>query len=128
MKKLFMAVVMVFVLMFAGVSFGKSLDVTWEYPYDNDVVEFILYYSTTSGTDYQELTVILYDGTETELQSEVEMDVPAGTDQDYYFVMTARDDAGNESEYSTEATCNIDTKAPEPVEVLNVTININVVE
>lgn len=130
---------------------GNSNEVVWIYnfaPYeltaslDGDVITFgwkqisidlvkkwRLYYTETSGKDYQELAVIDYTGQEGPQYTTTEtMSVPSGEMKTFYFVMVAFDDAvdptGNIafSENSNEVSVTIDKRPPAPV--YNVTIKV----
>ncbi len=84
------------------------VDLNWTLSSSTDVVGQTVYRSTTSGSGYASIarvsgvTTIYYDDT-----------VTNGTP--YYYVLTARDSAGNESVYSNEATATpsqADTSPP----------------
>lgn len=108
---------------------GDNITFGWKQISIELVKKWKLYYTETSGKDYQELAVIEYTGQEGPQYTTTEaMTVPSGEMKTFYFVMVAFDDAvdpdGNIafSENSNEVSVTIDKRPPAPV--YNVTIKV----
>jgi len=109
---------------------GDDITFSWKQISIELVKKWKLYYTETSGKDYQELAVIEYIGQEgPQYTTTKTMSVPSGEMKTFYFVMVAFDDAvdptGNIafSENSNEVSVTIDKRPPAPV--YNVTIKYN---
>lgn len=95
----------------------------WTNPIDNedssvltDLAKVNIYQSTTSGVYASENLVVSVPTTEPGIDVEHIFDVPLqGIDGEVvYFVATAEDDVGNESNYSEEISVVYDLTAPNP--------------
>ena len=110
---------------------GDDIIFSWKQISVDLVKKWKLYYTETSGKDYQELAVIEYTGQEGPQYTITKtMLVPSGEIKTFYFVMVAFDNtvdpAGNIafSENSNEVSIIIDKLPPAPV--YNVTIKVKV--
>jgi len=110
---------------------GDDITFSWKQISVELVKKWRLYYTETSGKDYQELAVIEYTGQEgPQYTTTKTMSVPSGEMKTFYFAMVAFDDAvdptGNIafSENSNEVSVTIDKRPPAPV--YNVTIKVKV--
>lgn len=108
---------------------GDDITFDWKQISIELVKKWRLYYTETSGQDYQELAVIEYTGQEGPQYTTTEtMSVPSGEMKTFYFVMVAFDEVvdptGNIafSENSNEVSVTIDKRVPAPV--YNVTIKV----
>ncbi|MBM7573675.1 fibronectin type III domain-containing protein [Aquibacillus albus] len=83
-----------------------EVSLTWNRNSESDLDDYHIYRSTTSGEDYE------YIGRRGYYSNYTDRDVEAGTT--YYYVLTATDSRGNESEFSQEVTVTPeeDTTAP----------------
>jgi len=101
MKKKIAWLVMVAMISFLWSCKVEAVNLEWDANTD-DTVKYRVYSSTISGIydvdEYEETTLNTYT-----------MDLPDGK---YYFVVTAIDEADNESGYSNEVTTSIDTMPP----------------
>lgn len=79
-------------------TFVGSVELTWSPSVDEDVKEYTVYRSTTSGSGYEELITT---------SSTEYTDTTTETDQTYYYAVTATDYSGNESAKSEELEINV---------------------
>ena len=121
MKKLLTIFLICFVAVSIAYSADNSLKFAWEHD-GVDVAFFRLYFSQTAGGPYTQLVDIPYTAGATQFVSTVPFTIPDGSDQTWYFVMTAIDASANESDNSNEASIRIDT-AP-PSNIMNLTVEI----
>jgi len=125
-----MVLALVFFLFPAGTALGQDSGVTarfsWLPNQEESVTGYRLYYSTTSGSYDEERSIAInnpqiQDG---RIYGEV-AGLTEGTT--YYFVVTAHDDQGTESDYSEEiqwtATATSPQKPPTPKNISVRTIN-----
>lgn len=114
MKKfvVIIALAMAVVIVPPAMAGEKTLTFQWEY--DTAPIEgFRLYYSTQSGQfSAGEFWDIPYNYGSGTFQSEQTITVPDGTEEEYFFVITAYDYDGNESAPSNEVSAILDFKAP----------------
>ena len=108
---------------------GDDITFNWKQISIEWVKKWRLYYTETSGKDYQELAVIEYIGQEgPQYTTTKTMSVPSGEMKTFYFVMVAFDDAvdptGNIafSENSNEVSVAIDKRVPAPVYNLRIKV------
>lgn len=119
MKKLMSVLVaLISLLMVATVSFAgeKVVTLAWEQSISSDFAGWKLYVSQTSGIvpDGNPAFIIDYGGVDQGTYTAVKSIVsPDGEEITYYFVMTAFDDEGNESDASNEIFKVIDFLSPD---------------
>lgn len=89
-----------------------------------DFAGWKLYKSETAGGPYLHVVNIAYTGQQSEYQSTQSITAPDNAKTTLYFVITAFDFNGNESEYSNEASKTFDFEAP----AVPITFRILVVE
>jgi hypothetical protein len=88
----------------------KGYTLTWDANSEPDLAGYKVYISTESG-NYETPAAVL--GLVTNYQSE--LNVPDDAESDFYWVVTAFDTSGLESDYSNEVTKHFDTRvAPAP--------------
>lgn len=132
MKKLF-AFIAVLLLIFVAIpglaqAQTKTLTFQWEQPLPlTDVAGWVLYYGTAPG-QYQGYVDFVYQspdpGTTNTFTRDTVITPPAGSETTYYFVLTAHDLSGNESDFSNEVMARIDFLAPGVPLNLRVTIKV----
>lgn len=105
MKKLILTAL--FILISVTVASGESIKLVWDANTEADLAGYKIYSSRTDGGPY---TVIQDVGNVTEH----ELDMAGETDGVIFYVATAYDDRGNESEYSNQASYRVDHTAPQP--------------
>ena len=129
MKKLFF-ILLVAVLfaalaspMWAG---SKQLTFAWEQvlPETNDLKEWRIYSATQSGGPYTLTATVPYVSPQTTYTSSQQMTSPDGQRVQYFFVLTALDNAGNQSGYSNEVSTWIDFEAPGIPTKFTVTVTV----
>jgi len=103
MRKLILMVLLIMLVCFNNV-FAASIQLDWNANTESDLIGYKIYQSNTSGVYGTTATATV--GTITTWTSGNLVD---GT---YYFVLTAVDDSGNESEKSVEVSGKIDTVPP----------------
>lgn len=91
----------------AALSQAVDLKLTWNSNTESDLAGYKVYQGTQAGGPYTKLGEVLPSPTPSYTWS-----VPPNTEATYYFVVTAFDNAGNESGYSNEASTYVDNKAP----------------
>lgn len=108
---------------------GDDITFGWKQISVELVKKWRLYYTETSGKDYQELAVIEYTGQEGPQYSTTEtMSVPSGEMKTFYFVLVAFDEAVDPtgsiafSENSNEVSVTIDKRVPAPVYNLKIKV------
>jgi len=102
----------------------------------DQVTEFVLYYGNTDGGPYDwgsiaipyaDCTVVGEDENGTDLQNAVAvavLELTAGQLHHLYFVLTAKNAAGEESVYSNQVDAEIDLRLLRPPEQLTITVRI----
>lgn len=116
MKKLLFAVL---IILFAATAYAQIVNITfmWDKNTESDLAGYYLYQSNMSG-DYSSdaSAVIMADANTYTHQTDMESGVPL------FFVLTAFDTSGNESDYSNEVqhTIFIDTNAPAAPMIFNI--------
>ncbi len=129
MKKLFMLVVTVSILLMANITIAGNIDLTamWEQSDYERVDRWALFHSTTSGGPYTLTGVLTKEEAEAEggIAKEFNLESPDGQKIMYYFVVVAYDeDMGTESGNSNEASFEVDfTPVDNPI-ILTVTIKV----
>lgn len=104
MKKYFLILIFIFWSLIAVQA--ATVKVSWNANTESDLAGYKIYYGTVSGTYGDPIDV----GNVTEDL----ITITPETGTTYYFVVTAYDTSGNESDYSEEATCFVsDGTAPE---------------
>ena len=106
MKKMLLTCVML--LAVGAVAWGATLTVMWDANTETDLAGYRLYQSDTAGQytfGAEHAIATVPAGTETATVA----DVADGT---WFWVLTAHDTSGNESEPSNEVTKTIDSTAP----------------
>ncbi len=126
MKKILLTACIIF-LMTAGHAVAVTLQFTWGQNISDDFSGWRLWCSQTPGqydTSAGPFAIIPYTGqTNYEYVKEVNSsEMPPGT---YYFVMTAFDRNGNESDFSNEESIDLDFGAPESPYNLIITIVVS---
>jgi len=101
-------ILIVFLIFFAGIAYGSEVEFEWEPNTEPDLAGYHVYQSGESGgyvkgqfkaqVPKEASTFILYN-------------VPDGK---WFWVFTAFDNDGNESDFSNEVTARIDTTPPAP--------------
>ena len=124
MKKVLLAVIMVLFMVGTALSADIALKFAWNHEDPPDVAEWVLYSSETQGGPYVEMGPIPNTPPNYVFVADWTFQVTANTDKTYYFVATAKDADGNESEYSNEVSKEIDVQAPGAPITLTVTIEI----
>jgi hypothetical protein len=91
----------------------KEITFQWEQPLPvDDLAGWNLYYGTASGV-YERIAIFNYGGTPSATYTqEFILTSPTGQVLTYYFVLTAFDGAGNESDFSNEVLARVDFLAP----------------
>ena len=116
MKKLFITCLVVFFLFGVSISSAQDISIdkggefgfTWDANIEADMAGYRLYRSSTSGGySYGEAFAYAVFGLVTESPRYTE-----GVEGTYYFVLTAVDDAGFESDPSIEVTLNVENMPP----------------
>ncbi len=113
MKKLILVTIIMFLPHYALADMNVTLQ--WDANTESDLAGYRIYASTQSGV-YTTAIADIPTGTET-----VTVEVPEGVT---YFVATAYDTAGNESEYSNEVSTTGTSVTGPPASPGNVTITI----
>ena len=103
----------------------KELTFQWEQPLPvDDLAGWNLYYGNASGV-YDRLATFTYSGTPSATYTqEFILTSPTGQVLTYYFVLTAFDGAGNESDFSNEVLVRVDFLAPGVPVNFRVTIKV----
>jgi len=103
----------------------KELTFQWEQPLPvDDLAGWNLYYGTASGV-YDKIGIFNYAGTPTATYTQqFILTSPTGQMITYYFVLTAFDGAGNESDFSNEVLARVDFLAPGVPVNFRVTIKV----
>jgi len=106
----------------------KTLTFQWEQPLPvDDLAGWNLYYGTTPGV-YDRLAIFNYHipdpGTTNTYTQEFVLTSPTGQVISYYFVLTAFDASGNESDFSNEVIARVDFLAPGVPMNFRVTIKV----
>ena len=99
-------VVFAIMFLFCGVASAATIDFGWDANTESDLAGYRLYQSTTAGSYVKGefLAEILAPAVTYTLEN-----VADGT---YYYVLTAYDNNGNESDFSNEVTADVDQTAP----------------
>ena len=99
--------IILFILLFASTAIaGSDVNFQWDANIESDLAGYRLYRGTSSGGPYvMVLEIAEQDTTCTD---------PKVADGTYFWVLTAYDDDGLESGYSTEETTTLDSSAPDP--------------
>ena len=124
MKKLFLILILLVSIAFAGPALAEDITFAWEQEISADFAGWKLYQSTVSGGPYELATTIQYGGDPLGTYAS-DLTIPAvvGAPVDYYFVMAAFDTAGNESTYSNEVKWTAEDTTPPGIPItLTVTI------
>ena len=112
MKKLFFALLVsiISVGLFVSTAFAGSETVqfAWNQVISADFAGWKVYKSETAGGSYTHVTDIAYVTEQSEYTSEQVIVAPDGQVTTYYFVFTAFDTDGRESEYSNEVNHEFD--------------------
>ena len=113
------AIAVLSVLLATSIAFSQTVDkqktltFAWEQEISSDFAGWTLYKSNLSGEGYTKVIDIEYVSGQTQpYEMDVVMTFPDGQENRVYFVMTARDVDGNESEFSNEVSTIIDFKSP----------------
>lgn len=113
---------LMFMLIISSIVYAKSGNITfgWDHNEEIDLAGYNLYKSQTPGTYIEpSADTIMADANQHVYQTEVINGVPL------YFVLTAFDDAGNESGYSNEVEfIYIDTNAPVNPKNFKITVTV----
>jgi CSLREA domain-containing protein len=96
----------------ATIASQDTADLDWTNNTESDLAGYSVYRSTTSGGPYTKITTKL-------LSSSAYTDTGLRADTTYYYVVTAIDDADNESTYSNEASTSTPTDATAPETILD---------
>lgn len=108
MKKVMILLTSLLVLLSVTVSASaETIKATWDPNSEADLAGYKIYSSRTDGGPYSLVADV---GNVTEYT----MDMSAEADGTIYFVATAYDNNGNESDYSNQATYTVDHTAPAP--------------
>ena len=116
MKKIFLALM---IILFAVSTYAATINITfiWDKNTESDLAGYNLYQSNISS-DYSSdpSAIIMGDTNQYTYQTEMESGIPS------YFVLTAFDMSGNESDYSNEVphTIYIDSNAPAEPMIFNI--------
>jgi hypothetical protein len=120
MKKILLLTGLMLVWAIPGFAQTDSVDCQWSYGGEPDVSEFRLYYGTTTGSYAIGYTLPITSYTPPPAWMTLPIPLEPG---DYYFVVTAVDEAGNESDYSNEAPLRVgDVIIPGPCSGLDLRI------
>jgi bacillopeptidase F len=86
--------------------YAASLELSWSPNSDSDLATYSIYKANSSGayTKGQPLATVG--------KSVLIYTIPNVVDGNYYFVLTAIDDSGNESDFSNEIYMKVDLTAP----------------
>jgi len=108
MKKIIL--LLIFILTISPIVYAATINVkfVWDRNTEKDLAGYRMYQSDISG-DYSMSTMIDIPGDPNSYITQID----ATSDQ--YFVITAYDTSGLESDYSNQVILNIDTNAPDPV-------------
>ena len=120
MKKL----IVVLLVLFTSVLTIQAAEVTlnWDPNTEDDLAGYKIYQSHSSG-DYNEVIPLVVTCPPLENKECTEFTISNLEDGVYFWVATAFDESGNESEFSKEVTLEIDTVAPGAPQSFTVTIN-----
>lgn len=106
-------------LIVPAITAAVQLLLTWAPNSEADLAGYRIYIASQAGGPYMQAGLA-----PTSLAPAFSYDVPAGSERMYYFVITAYDNAGNESGYSNEAGIYIDNVMPGNPMGLQITIII----
>lgn len=120
MKKIFTLTIWILLLSVVSCSAASNVKFIWDASLDSDLAGYRLYQSTVSGEyDKSKVVAVIPANLTTTTLENVQ-------DGKYFWVATAFDTSGNESEYSNEVTATLDTTAPKaPVLTINNVLKIN---
>lgn len=120
MKKIFTLTIWILLLSVVSCSAASNVKFIWDASPDSDLAGYRLYQSTVSGEyDKSKVVAVIPANLTTTTLENVQ-------DGKYFWVATAFDTSGNESEYSNEVTATLDTTAPKaPVLTINNVLKIN---
>lgn len=104
---------------FTNLAQALDLKLTWNPNIESDLAGYRIYHGAAKGGPYTKV------GELTPIPSpSFAWPIPAGTEGMQYFVVTAYDQAGNESSYSNEASLYVDNVAPGAPKGLQIVIII----
>ena len=111
MKKL---ILILAILLIAFPAYGAEILFQWEQDISPDFAGWKLYMNTEPGvtSDGEPFAEILYETQSDTYTTEQVIEPPANVETTYYFVMTAYDHNGNESDISEEVNVTFDYEAP----------------
>jgi len=107
MKKLILTLASLIVLLSVGFAYGESIRLEWDPNSEPDLAGYRIYSSRTDGGPYSQIEDV---GNVTEYQ----MDMAGESDGAIYYVATAYDERGHESDYSSQAEYTVDHTPPAP--------------
>ena len=101
------------ILLIPSLVFAHDITLEWDANTEPDIKEYCIYQSQTSGQYSSPAVCVDHPATTTLLS------VGDGT---WYWVATAKDNAGNESGYSNEVTLTVQAGSPAPPASVRITI------
>jgi len=118
MKRLILTVICSFILAMASTAWaGSNVTLQWDANTEQDLAGYHVLRGTQAGGPYTQVGEIPCGPNDATCCEFIDQAIPDGT---YYWVATAYDTSGNESEYSNEVTDSLDSIAPAPPQELNV--------
>lgn len=112
MKKLITTAIVSFILI--GQSVAANLQFAWEQdPVPSDFGGWYLYMSQTSGGSYNQVATFDFTEEQASYSDQFTLDTSAVDEQNFYFVLTAFDNTGNESPFSNEVKYRFDEVPPQ---------------
>ena len=99
-REIISSVITAALLMLTGSAFAGSATISWDANNDDDLSGYRIYYGTDKGGPYGSSTSLIP-------KAQTSYTVPDLNSGTYYFVVTAVDNSGNESAYSSEVSKTI---------------------
>ena len=122
LKALLICSLLMVMCVFAG---EKTLNFTWEQTITPDFAGWNLYKSEVADGPYEFFATIDYVSEQSEYTSTQLVTVPDGETTTLYFILSAFDTSGNESDGSNEASITIDYQPPPIPITLTITVVTN---
>ncbi len=118
MKRTWITLLIFFIFIPGAMAADKIIEFTWQHtdPVAQGVTAFKVYMSSEPGANYNLLFELPFETVEETYTADGTITVPDNSETTRYFVATAVDAQGNESDLSNEATVVIDNLSPgEPI-------------